>query len=65
MKYPVKSFLYLLLLLFTLSCGDDPVVTPEPTPTPEPGPEDPGNEEPAPLAEWFSWSLWLPMPTRS
>ena len=55
MKYPVKSFLYLLLLLFTLSCGDDPVVTPEPTPTPEPGPEDPGNEEPAPLAEWFSW----------
>ncbi|MDY0183759.1 MAG: alpha-amylase family glycosyl hydrolase [Proteiniphilum sp.] len=55
MKYPVKSFLYLLLLLFALSCGDDPVVTPEPEPKPKPEPEEPGTEEPAPLQDWFSW----------
>ncbi len=36
MKDPIKSLLYLLLLLFALSCGDDPVVTPEPEPKPEP-----------------------------
>ena len=36
MKYPVNTFLYLLLLLFILSCGNDPVVTPEPEPKPEP-----------------------------
>ncbi len=49
MKYPVKSFLYLLLLLFALSCGDDPVVTPEPEPKPEP-------EQPATISEGISWS---------
>ncbi|MDD2330683.1 MAG: alpha-amylase family glycosyl hydrolase, partial [Bacteroidales bacterium] len=47
MKYPVKSFLYLLLLLFTLSCGDDPVVTPEP-------------EQPVTIKEGLSWSLASP-----
>jgi 1,4-alpha-glucan branching enzyme len=53
MKYPVNTFLYLILLFFALSCGDDPVVTPEPEPKPEP--ELPGTEEPAPLPDWFSW----------
>lgn len=37
----------LLISIFMLSCGDDPVVTPEP--------EEPGTEEPEELADWFSW----------
>jgi 1,4-alpha-glucan branching enzyme len=49
MKDPIKSFLYLLLLLFALSCGDDPVVTPEPEPKPEP-------ELPVTIKEGISWS---------
>ena len=53
MKDPIKSFLYLLLLLFAISCGDDPVVTPEPEPKPEP-------EQPATIREGISWSLESP-----
>ena len=49
MKDPIKNFLYLLLLLFALSCGDDPVVTPEPEPKPEP-------ELPVTIKEGISWS---------
>jgi len=47
MKDPIKSFLYLLLLLFAISCGDDPVVTPEPEPKPE---------QPVTIKEGISWS---------
>lgn len=47
MKDPIKSFLYLLLLLFAISCGDDPVVTPEPEPNPE---------LPVTIKEGISWS---------
>jgi len=47
MKYPAKSFFYLLLLLFALSCGEDPVVTPEP-------------EQPVTIKEGLSWSLTSP-----
>jgi len=45
MKDPIKSFLYLLLILFAISCGDDPVVTPEPKP-----------EVPVTIKEGISWS---------
>lgn len=55
MKYPAKSFFYLLLLLFALSCGEDPVVTPEPQPEPEPEPE-----QPVTIKEGLSWSLTSP-----
>lgn len=55
MKYPVKSFFYLLLLLFALSCGEDPVVTPEPQPEPEPEPE-----QPVTIKEGISWDLMSP-----
>jgi 1,4-alpha-glucan branching enzyme len=58
MKDPIKSFLYLLLLLFALSCGDDPVVTPEPEPKPEP--ELPVTEEPVVFRDGFSWSPEIP-----
>lgn len=51
MKYPVNTFLYLLLLLFILSCGNDPVVTPEPEPKPEP---------PATIMNGITWSPELP-----
>jgi len=56
MKYPVKSLFYLLLLLFAITCGDDPVVTPEP----EPKPEVPGTEEPVVVRDGFSWSPEIP-----
>lgn len=49
MKDPTKSLLYLLLLLFAISCGDDPVVTPEPEPNPKP-------EQPVTIKEGISWS---------
>ena len=55
MKYPAKSFFYLLLLLFALSCGEDPVVTPEPQPEPEPEPE-----QPVTIKEGISWDLMSP-----
>lgn len=55
MKHPVKSLLYLFLLLFALSCGDEPIVTPEPKPDPKPEPEAPGTGDTTPLADWFSW----------
>ncbi len=47
MKDPIKSLLYLLLLLFAISCGDDPVVTPKPEPKPE---------QPVTISEGLSWS---------
>jgi 1,4-alpha-glucan branching enzyme len=50
MKYPLNTFFYLLLLLFALSCGEDPVVTPEPEPNPEP----------VTISEGISWSPELP-----
>ena len=52
MKDPIKSLLYLLLLVFALSCGDDPVVTPEP--------ELPDTEEPVVFRDGFSWSPEIP-----
>ena len=44
MKYPVKTFLYLLPLLFVLSCGDDPVIPPDTEP------------KPSTIKEGVSWS---------
>ena len=51
MKYPIKNLLYLLLFIFALSCGDDPVVTPDPNPEPEP---------PVTIKEGLSWSPEIP-----
>lgn len=51
MKYPIKNLLYLLLFIFALSCGDDPVVTPNPNPEPEP---------PVTIKEGLSWSPEIP-----
>ena len=50
-------FLLLLLSFFIFSCGDDPVVLPD---KPEPKPEEPDTEDPAPLANWFSWDPATP-----
>ena len=57
MKHSLRSLLYLFLLLFVLSCGDEPIETPKPKPEPKPGTEQGGSdtEEPAALADWFSW----------
>ena len=51
MKYPIKNLLYLLLFIFALSCGDDPVVTPDPNPEPEPS---------VTIKEGLSWSPEIP-----
>lgn len=49
---PVKTALSLLLIsLFVISCGDDPIPTPEPEPEPEP---------PVTIKEGISWSSTSP-----
>ena len=53
MKYTLHSLFYLLVIIFTFSCGEDPIVPPDVKPDPKP-------EQPVIIKEGLSWSPETP-----